>query len=161
MIRSTLDFRVPDALTRNRTAFDYISANWRLIRRDLLYADWAFLDYCGVDTATLYFTNAILSVLERYMPKKIITESFGRHPWINDRCLKLVKDKLDAFGTSSFRLKADLCSRGLRQEYEEYIKRTRNRLRKLPRGSKLWWKLARTIMDKSTASSSIPTKIYW
>ena len=156
LVRSFLDFSIPEVVSQVRAVFDYSSANWHSIRRDLSNCDWTWLENFDVDTATRYLTCTILEVLERHVRKKVVEERSGRHPWLNDRCLRLVKAKHDAYGTDEFQDKAKACSAGLKEEYDKFTKSICKRLSKLPRGSKHWWKLARTMMDKRSKSSSIP-----
>ena len=75
---------------------------------------------------------------------------------MNSRYLDLVNDKHDAFGTPLFEEKAAACSRGLKEEYNRFVHNSRTRLANLLRGSKLWWKFTRNLMDKRSKLCSIP-----
>ena len=51
---------------------------------------------------------------------------------------------------------AKRCSQSLFEEYLKYVKRMREKLKKLSKGSKQWWRVAKQLMDRSAMSSGIP-----
>ena len=78
------------------------------------------------------------------------------HPWINDRCHKLVRDKVGAEGTIHYRDKQRLCIEGLQQEFEKCVNRIWEKVSSLKPSSKRWWKLCDAMMLKSAQTSCIP-----
>ena len=155
-IRSFMDLQVPSYETRTRQVFDYQSANWYQINATFLSMNWSWVDHLSIDAVTQELTATILATLRAHVPIKIIEERFGRHPWLNQRCIDLVAAKHAAFGISVFDNASALCSQGLKAEYEKFVKNTRKRLERLKRGSKQWWKLSRNLMDKRSRVLSIP-----
>ena len=77
------------------------------------------------------------------------------HPWYNERCRELTNEKRELEGTPSYNPAVERCSRGLFQEYCKYTQRTREKLIKLRRSSKQWWRVSAQLMDKLTVSFGI------
>ena len=97
------------------------------------------------DDAASAFTNFVLQAARRFIPVKALPLKKNTHPWLTDRCKHLVTAKRAAEGTADYEAKAAECSAGLLQEYNKYVHRTYEKLRKLPRGSKQWWRLSREL----------------
>ncbi len=95
-------------------------------------------------------------MLDAHVPTKTIFDHAPLHPWFNDRCRQLVTEKRAAEGTSDFKEAAEKCSRGIFDEYCKYIKVTKRKKAKLPRGSKPWWRKSSELMDKSLVASGVP-----
>ena len=97
----------------------------------------------------------VLHTIEARVPSKLIFDRATLHPWYNERCRELIREKRQAEGTPAYKLLAEQCSRGLFNEYCKFTKQTREKLRNLRRGSKQWWRLSAQLMDKSAVSSGI------
>ena len=67
-----------------------------------------------------------------------------------------VHRKIVASGTIYFEEARDNCSSTLKEEYDKYIGKMRDKLLSLPRGSKEWWKLSRQLALMKEKSCSIP-----
>ena len=104
-----------------------------------------------------FFSEKIQSGIDLFIPQRSIMLSSSSQPWFNNACLALVASKNAAWGTSTYPDAARLCSIGLADAYNNYIKKPRDKLRQLPRGSKRWWKLTNSLLGKPTRSGgSIP-----
>ena len=79
---------------------------------------------------------------------------YGRYDTIR---VELVQAKVEAEGTALYRETAELCSRGLLEEYFRYIERTRTLLKSLPSGSKLYWKVSKRLLMRPESCSTLPT----
>ena len=90
------------------------------------------------------------------IPTHPISQTVMSHPWVNDRYRELVREKIAVAGTDNYAFACEKCSRGFFEEYLKYVKRTQQELSKLPRGSKLWWKMSRRLLLKLERTSSIP-----
>ncbi len=156
VVRSQFALRVPEAEPRNREVFLYKSADWAELRRELRYFDWSWIDHCCVDDACERLMTVLLNNIRKHIPTTMISERTTTHPWLNNRCLEAIAAKRDAEGTDLFQDAARKCSDVLFEELCAYNGRVRNRLRKLPRGSKAWWRLSRQLADRRTVASSIP-----
>ena len=66
------------------------------------------------------------------------------------------KRKRQAEGTPEYTERAAECSAGFLEEFEAYVKRTREKLRTLPRSSKQWWKLSRFLAAGIKKASRVP-----
>ena len=70
-----------------------------------------------------------------------------------------MREKAQSAGTDDFARAQVACSRGLLAAHERYIVRTRDRLRSLPRGSKLWWRLSQVLAGKQRKEHSCALRI--
>ena len=156
VVRGRADLSVPRAQMQRRTVYDYKNAAWARIRTEITHTDWSFINVWGVDEATTEFTRILVSILDRFVPKRVLTNDVSTHPWLNERCLDLIRRKRSAEGTPGFLDVAAACSAGILAEYHRYIDRTRVKLQQMRRGSKGWWRLANEIMHRKSASSGVP-----
>ena len=110
----------------------------------------------NVDEMERYLHAKINEVVLRYVPRRIIRESRSAHPWMNETCLNAIRVKLAKTGSDEQVFAASECSRILFAEYLAYVCRTRDKLRTVKRGSKLWWELTSEITCASTKCSQNP-----
>ena len=121
--------------THHRKVFDYNFADWK---------KWSLFRTSKLNTSRdsdsgyrcYFFKNTMLDGIDRFIPQRSISLQSSSHSWINQRCLDLVRAKDDAFGTSEFKEKSKICSRGLFMEYQSFISRQRSKLQQLRRRSK-------------------------
>ena len=78
------------------------------------------------------------------------------HPWLNARCIELIRAKHLSEGTDDYPAAAQRCSAGILLEYEGFIRRTRCKMSRLRRGSKAWRRLSVQLMHNRGKASSIP-----
>eukprot|EP00969_Alexandrium_andersonii_P221810 9796252-Alexandrium_andersonii.AAC.1 len=76
------------------------------------------------------------------------------HPWLTPRCVELIRRKCAAAGTDNFRHAAEACSAGLLHAFHLHVTRMREQLRRLPRGSKRWWRISRELLSKISKPAS-------
>ena len=75
---------------------------------------------------------------------------------MNERCKQAVETKNAHRGLETEAEQAELCTAVLREEYAKFVKHTRQKLRTLPRNSKAWWKLNRTLLENRAPTTSVP-----
>ena len=117
--------------------------------------DWSWIPCSGADSAAERLTLEVLHTIEAHVPSKLIFDRASLHPWYNERCCELIREKRQAEGTPAYKLLAEQCSRGLFDEYCKFTKQTQEKFRNLRRGSKQWWRLSAQSMDKSTVSFGV------
>ena len=141
-----------------RCCWLFSKAKWQAMNQRFNAVSWkTLLDQCSdVDAMVDLFTDVVLMEAAAFIPRKRITPRRGTHPWINQRCLELIRRKHEAYGTAAFAERQRLCSTGLMVEYNKFVLRTKDRLASLPRSSKMWWKTSKHLMMKGAASSVIP-----
>lgn len=76
------------------------------------------------------------------IPTSVITKQARNHPWINQRCMDLVNDKIIVEGTEHYDVAVKFCADGLYDEYVKYIERMHKQLRRLRYGCKKWWNIS-------------------
>ena len=91
------------------------------------------------------------------IPKCDICKRPPSHHWLHERCLNLIQEKMDAESTDAYAAKQLACSRGLLEEHEKYVERTRSKIISLQPSSKQWWKLSGSLMLKANQTSAIPS----
>ncbi len=155
-VRVSLELSVPFVEPRRREVFDFAKANWTRIRRRIEHNDWNYLRTLPVDIAAGVLTRQLLDFVGEFTPVKTLVERPGTHPWLNDKCLELIQAKRRAEGTDNYKEVAAACSQGIFEEFLVFVKSSRNRLRRVKRGSKFWWRLSAQLMDRSKSRSGIP-----
>ena len=155
VVRGVLRLQVPCDAPRRREVWVYKFADWSNLRETLVTIDWSFIDVLSVDDATEQFTNSLLEAMRAFIPTTVVEEG-SSHPWLNERCVDLIRAKHESEGTTQFPEAATACSAGILEEYNAYIQRLRVKLRRARRGSKLWWRLADQIAHRSGGPRGIP-----
>ena len=139
----------------SRECFDFGKAQWAKLRKVFRDTNWqSFFENKTADDAALDFTNFVLSTCRRFIPTKIIREKPYKHPWIDEKCLQLVRLKHAAIGTADFIAARDRCTAGFRSAHASFLAKTRDNLRKA--NSKDWWHISKELLAKSTGSENIP-----
>ena len=156
MVLACFDIGIPESTLVSRKVFDYAMADWASIKRDIAAFDWRSIDRESVDDAERFLHNNLVSILRTHIPERTLHERKSAHPWVNERCLIAIRAKNAAQGTTEFTAASASCSATLFEEYLEYIKRLRDKLRKEKRGSKGWWRVADRIMEKKGGQEAIP-----
>ncbi len=156
VVRFVLKLAVPVERPRSRQVFDYKKAPWAQICTKSSALDLSFIDNADVDTAVLQFTELVLRILDDNIPSKTIFDKVAVHPWYNGKCRDLVREKRDAEGQPDYKEICTRCSEGIFAEYLKFVATTREKLKKIRRGSKQWWRISTQLLDKSSVTSGIP-----
>ena len=94
------------------------------------------------------------------IPQRSLTENKNKRPWLNDACRQAIRNKNQHEGTDRCMHFRDVSSHILSTEYVKCVKRTRDAMKKLPRGSKKWWTLNSMVSHRRVKQSSIPSLKY-
>ena len=78
------------------------------------------------------------------------------HPWLNQSRKVALQRKSGAFGTPSFHLRRDECSQVYLQAFNEFVAKTRDKLKGLPPSSRGWWRLSGSLLQRAGARENIP-----
>ena len=134
IVQFVFNLCVPVHAPRGRRVYEYKRAPWKAICLDLALRDWSWICFSGGDCAAERLTFEVLHTIEAHVPSKLIFDRATLHPWYNERCRELIREKRQAEGTPAYKLLAEQCSRGLFDEYCKFTKQTREKLRNLRRG---------------------------
>ena len=157
LVLATVALGVPTEYTEQRERWVYTKANWKGLKKALKSTDWSFLDRCAdTNAAQDQLTAYILQTARRYIPVETNTLKKSTHPWMNDRCLALVAAKRAAEGTTEYKKKLHECSEGILEEFKKHVRQVREELKKLPKSSKKWWKLAKSVTSGAASKGNIP-----
>ena len=140
-----------------RIYWQYSKANWKNLKETLSLVDWSFVDELMPSQATEKFVEVVMSAARKHIPRKTVQELKSTHPWLTAECKSLIRRKHAAQGTEQFAAEAKHCSEGLLREYSAFVARKKNELKRCANGSRLWWKLAHTIMRRAEKCCSIPS----
>lgn len=159
---------VPKQVPVQRECWKYSKADWAALNKELAETNWnqvlfgtenlagRTLTEEQVDTAATKLTRHVLDTARKHIPVRRRTVFKSTHPWLDEHCKALVQKKRAAEGTPEYDKRVKECSEGVLQAYKAYVKKTREDLKKLPRSSKKWWSMARSLAQKSERNSSIP-----
>ncbi len=156
VVRTRFALQVPQTTLHRREVFLYKSADWNGMRRFFRNSEWSWIDQLGVDDACEKFVSLVLDGVREHVPTCICHDRTTSHPWLNQKCLDAIEAKRNVEGTCAFPEAARRCSDVLLEEFFAFNRRMRDKLRKIPRGSKAWWRLSRQLADRSNVASSIP-----
>ena len=156
MVLARLRLRVPKAETIKRSVHDYTKADWDLLVDTIEEEDWSCLEGNSVSEAAVNFTERMHEIIDDAIPKKIIREHKGTHPWMDDQVLASVHERNQARGTELEAAAAARCSEIMLSARLEYQERTKSELQEMPPGCKRWWKRSRELLHQQATISTIP-----
>ena len=131
---------------------------WKLMFRELTLIDWHTLDSLNVNDAVLWFNTRIFTIMSIAIPKKYHTARRSSHPWMNEHCLNLLRARNAAEGTELYQEACKQCSEGMYEQFLLHVQKVHLKLKKLPAGSKKWWRLSHKVLQKpdSQVKSNAP-----
>ena len=100
-------------------------------------------------------TNKILEAAEEWIPRKKKTTVAKTHDWLTGDVVRLVQAKKAAEGTPEELAAARACSEAITAEFAKFAERSKKVLLELPRGSKAWWRKARSLALQGRGISGI------
>ncbi len=146
---------IPSCSAVHRTCFDFGKAKWSDIKTALKSTEWeTFFAHRGADAAALELTEKILSIVKEYVPVKDVVSKPYKHPWIDDRCRELLRQKHASIGTPGFAAARDACTAGFTVAFSEFLADTRKKLKEAT--CKDWWKISKDLMSSSKTAENIP-----
>ena len=139
-----------------RIVWNYRTADWSGLIEDLSQCDFRFILVDDTSVATDKFTDILLSTAKKYISQRTLDDEVWSHPWLSERARSAVRKKYDAFNTDRYREECESCSKILREEFNTYVLQVKERLSKLPRGSKQYWHLSKVLSSGKEKKSSVP-----
>jgi len=111
---------------------------------------------CNARQAKDVLISARCSQNNLYINYSVNTVQRLTHPWLDERCKALVREKNEAYGTADFQAKQSACSVGLLAAHSEYVCKMREKICNLPSSSKRWWSLSKSLLHQASRSSTVP-----
>ena len=74
--------------------------------------------------------------LVTHIPRRQLNITKKSHPWINDRSRNAIREKTNDEGTDGFKAAATKCAKFLSEEREKHVQHVKQKMAKLPAGSK-------------------------
>ena len=153
----TIDVETASADPVERFVWDYRRANWNDLCRALEDVNWKdVLEESSVNDAARRITDIILDTAKIHIPHRTARFTKRSHPWMTDRAVAAIRSKCEAYGTPEFEAASRRCREVIADEYRAHIRRLRNKISNLKKGSKQWWSLNRQLLNKTAKTSSIP-----
>lgn len=122
---------------------------WRNFGAVLFGHNWNTLLTGTPSECVHILTSAPMDGLALCVHHRWISDDKGTHPWFNAACHKLIADPEAARGFNEFEQIRDECSRGILGIYYEHQRRTKDKLMRLKRGTREWWKLASALLSRT------------
>ena len=151
-----VEWQVAEEKRQPRKVWQMGAADWVRLQALLEEQDWCFLSELDPDEGAEKLTQIILKLSRECIPEKWISEHKTKHPWLSGKVLALVQEKADAQGSVQEAALTQACSEGVLQEFHEWVRKTRDAIARLPRGSKQWWTKTRELLMKAQKVCSVP-----
>ena len=123
--------------------FNLKRADWKGLNEKLNSTDWSPLRQGTANDAARFFMEILWISLCSFIPYEKVKFQKKSHPWINSRCEEAIRRKNAAEGTPQFHAMQQQCTSALAEEYHQYLKKLKEKITSLEKGSKQWWKLNR------------------
>lgn len=147
------DFTLRYAPPILREVYRWDLADWDSIHGRLEHTNWFYLTERDVDSAASWFQCKLEDCLVEEVPKHKRKFYKTGHPWLKHRNVQLIRRKHASYGTKAFSHHAAKSDDALWSSYLNFAQRTKTTLRRLKRGSKAWWSLAKRATDQSTVKA--------
>ena len=157
MVQVLLKFHVPKSESVKRDVCNYGKADWQRLEEEMQALDWSVMQNMRPDEAAQYMTQSILKHASDCIGRKSVCVQKSTHPWLNNRALSMVQEKVAAEGTSEERAAAERCSKVIMEEQKAWLDKTKQEMHCMRHGCKNWWAKSRQLLDLKTKVSSIPT----
>ncbi len=152
---AAVNVTIPRSEAPSRECFDIAKAKWADLRRAFENEDWkGLIGSCDADSTANILHDYILRIVARHIPRKTAKERPYSHPWVDARCLELLRLKHAAVGTPEFPDARDACTAGFRQAHANFVADTRRTLKTA--SPKDWWNTSKQLLGQSKAKESIP-----
>ena len=155
-ILAKLVLPMPKLMTIDREVWHFKNASWNNLRCDLRACSWARLSEGSVDSAVNYFLDLLIAKCKEHIPFSRITFTKQTHPWIDDDCVQAIKAKNEAVGTDHFPAARDRCAEIINDKFQDHVLVLKDKISRLEKCDRLWWKLNRELIHKKAKVSSIP-----
>ena len=137
-----------------RTIWDFKHADWKGLLASFGGMVWdEVLSREDPNGSVDIFASTILEVAQRHIPRKNISERKGKHPWLDEKCLRAIQRKATSSSTPAFEEAARACTEAIASAYAACIKKKKVELQALKRGSKNWWMVAKSLLDGASNKS--------
>jgi hypothetical protein len=103
-----------------------------------------------------FFIESLYMHLLMHIPRRSFSDVKHSHPWLTKTCEEAIAHKNSCEGTDAFPAARDRCTQVIDQAYRNHVAELKIKIAALPKGSKLWWKLNRELLNKKCKTSSIP-----
>ena len=158
---------VPKSIEIEREVWIYQKADWQGLKDALKERSWEFLKSSSVDQGAKGLTDIILETAKTFIPKRKIKQQKSSHPWLTEECreallrkneieadlLKTIQspERVDDVNGLEHRLQEAVrySNEMMSKAFERHVENTREKIRSLPKGSKEWWRLNRSLLGRS------------
>ena len=157
LVLSTVRATVIETIGGKRKVWQYASAKWEQMKQRIIGMDWlqAF-EHGNLDEIVGIFTKILLDLVHEFVPTTWVHKKISSHPWLSKASWKSIALKRSAEGTDDYGRLQLLCNRQVREDYEKYIEKMKNKVSASTGTPKAWWKLSSRLMLKDASSGSIP-----
>ena len=119
-----------------RYGFKMDDANWKDLKRDLKNMNWDELKHGTAEDALDFFMDHLWLLLCTHIPYQEIVFHKKSHPWLNAKCKEAIEKKNAAEDSPEFQALQKECRQVLTEEYQTYLRNLKEKIAKLPKGSK-------------------------
>ena len=153
---TSVQMQIPEQIYVARTLWHFCAADWDKMRDQLAEKDWHLLAELNAESGAVWLTDAVRAAMSDCIPTTSSQEQKSSHPWLTAAAVAAVRRKHEAQGTPHETVAAQICSELLLKELQLHRAAARLRLSTMNRGSKKWWKHAKSVMELKQKVSSIP-----
>ena len=134
-----------------------MEADWSHFKRDLDEYDWHISQNGSAEKSLDTFLEILWLHLVKHIPRRQSDIMKRSRPWVNDRNKNAIREKNNAEGSISFAAASANSAKVLSEERAKHVQHVKDKMAKLPAGSKQWWKINRELLHRKATLSSIPS----
>ena len=156
-VLATLDVSIPVSHPVQREVLDFRHANWGRLSASLSETDWT-QGFEGLNTNNTAerLTTLVSNHVRACIRSKTVMDKCFVHTWLTEECKAALGRKHAARGSEDFPARRNECSQTFLNAQREHVRRTREKLKSMPRSSRGWWKLSNSLLTKASTAENIP-----
>ena len=139
-------------------SYNWRRARWNFMKDRLKEITWRdfFTDTGSGQASADSLCDLLLSILRVGIPRVQIQKYLSIHPWIDAECVEALRLKQRSVGTTEYFALRDSCSELFCRKYHQFVVSTRAKLLSLRAGSKGWWRLSNSLLNRAGSSRNTP-----
>ena len=139
-----------------RFGFRLEKADWKGLNSALEKTDWQTIKKGSAADAFSFFMETLWYQICTFIPYEELLLKKKSHPWLDEKCATAIQKKNAAEGTPYFDEERQKCQKVIAESFQIHLANLKEKISKLKKGSKQWWRLNRELLERKSKISSIP-----
>ena len=120
-VLTQVTFKIPETATHQREVWHFREADWERMVSNMEETSWKFISATVPSEGAKRFTEELLRITEKNIPRRSASIRKTTHPWLTERSEEAVRRKHEAQGTEQEAAAACECSDIRFEEHYDFV----------------------------------------